>query len=331
MYSPSFHYTDKLVLNLVKIENLKTVISLSDLPYSVKQKLTQHAKATDLFHINHIINAELSLKDIEKVVAGTKLQDYDNDKYSIIMNFKQVQDFNRSTDADNFPEFDNSVIIHINKMMLNIWRETWEANYRNFNDKIDERWDTWLRHRDSTITGNQVEALMQELIDWYTFSIPTVSPIVRAAVCMFRMIEIAPFIAANKITLLAMLDYMLLKNGFSSKVYSSPAKIINSFEERLQKNIEATKQANDLSIWIEAFTSLVLQDLLEVRENLTKFVQAEEKSKQQPFLDLNKRQMKILKYLQTVPTIQREDFCQIMEVSTMTAFRDLNDLVRKNY
>ena len=55
----------------------------------------------------------------------------------------------------------------------------------------------------------------------------------------------------------------------------------------------------------------------------------DERAKKQPFLDLNPRQLKVLRYLQNVPYIKREDYCHMMDVSTMTAFRDVNDLVRK--
>jgi hypothetical protein len=32
----------------------------------------------------------------------------------------------------------------------------------------------------------------------------------------------------------------------------------------------------------------------------------------QPLLDLNKRQLKILRYLQTIPTVKREEYCQCL-------------------
>ena len=71
-------------------------------------------------------------------------------------------------------------------------------------------------------------------------------------------------------------------------------------------------------------------DLQESFDNVTGLLGEEEKrNTSQPFLDLNKRQLKILRYLQNIPTVQRDDYCQMMDVSTMTAYRDLNDLVSK--
>ena len=63
-------------------------------------------------------------------------------------------------------------------------------------------------------------------------------------------------------------------------------------------------------------------------ENLKDTIK-EGESKKQPFLNLNKRQLKILKYLQKISQIKREEYVEIMEVSTMTAYRDLDELVKK--
>ena len=69
--------------------------------------------------------------------------------------------------------------------------------------------------------------------------------------------------------------------------------------------------------------------MLETREEMVKTLNEEDKSSKKPFLDLNKRQLKILRYLQTIPTVKREDYVQMMDVSTMTAYRDLTELMEK--
>lgn len=81
--------------------------------------------------------------------------------------------------------------------------------------------------------------------------------------------------------------------------------------------------------WIEMFAQIIATEIKGVREKATRYSTDENKPTAQPFLNLNKRQLKILKYLQTIPTVKREDYVQMFDISTMTAFRDLNELLEK--
>jgi predicted HTH transcriptional regulator len=91
-----------------------------------------------------------------------------------------------------------------------------------------------------------------------------------------------------------------------------------------------SKQNFESSLWIERFVKSMARDVEEQKNEIDKqMAEEQEKNAKQPFLDLNKRQLKILKYLQTIPTVKREDYCAMMDVSTMTAYRDLDDLVNK--
>ncbi len=329
MYNPKFNYSDKLVLNLVKIEHNKTLLHSHDLNYNVRYKLAQHIKKIDIFHAAHSLKLEITLKDAEKVVAGNKLLEIEEPRSTILKNLKNTLDFNRSQQAESFGEFDTSVMLHLNKLLMLQWRETWEASFRTFNEKIDDRWDAFVQYADTSMPINKVKEEVDELIEWHKYSIPTIVPIVRAGVITYRLIEISPFIGANRYTISSIVDFMLAKNGHGAKSYISIFKIFDLGEERLLKALHASKLSGEITPWLDTFTSLYANETNSAREEMQGFLSQEEKSKQQPFLNLSKRQLKVLKYLQNVPTIKREDYCHMMEVSTMTAFRDLNDLVRK--
>lgn len=329
MYTPKFTYTDKLVQNLIKLEQNRIEITNTDLAYNTRFKLGSELRAKDIFHLATMLGLEITIREAEKLANNQRIDEIDEIRGIILRNYNNVLDFNRSNIADTYSEFDQPVMLHLTKLMLSQWRETWEASFRSFRAKIDDRWDNFVELRDRDIMENDIEKEINELVEWYKFSSSTITPIVRIAISIYRMIEIIPFNAGNKFIIAAILDYMLLKNGLSSKSYTSTMEIISANDSKLHKTFMAAKQSNDLSIWIDGFASILNSSLIDSREELGKFISQEEKSKQQPFLNLNKRQLKVLKYLQNVPTIKREDYCHMMEVSTMTAFRDLNELVRK--
>ncbi|MCA9381536.1 Fic family protein [Candidatus Dojkabacteria bacterium] len=329
MYTPKFNYSDKVVQNLVKIEKTKTQMEAIDLSYSIKNKIQFQNKAIDILHFSNFLGLEFTLKDAEKIVNAGKPENVDEVRGVILKNFKNALDFTRSNVADTYSEFDRPIILHLTKLILSQWRETWEVTFRNFEDRIDDRWDSYVGLRDTNIHSNEIENEMNELIEWYKYSSPTITPIVRIAVVFYRLIEISPFTAGNKFIISSIVDYLMMKHGFGARSNSSVLRMINQNEEKIQKAYDIVRKTYDLSHWIDIFTGMVMTDLGESREEIHEFIIEEEKSKQQPFLNLNKRQLKVLKYLQNVPTIKREDYCHMMDVSTMTAFRDLDDLVRK--
>jgi Fic family protein len=312
MYDPKFTYTDKLVSTLVKLENARTAITSMDITYENKYKLAQTAKTLDVFHLGHFLELDMTLKDADKIASGMKLDHLKDDNAYKLKNFRDALDFSRSQMSDSYAEVDLNTIMHFHKMIMNGWKKGWESSFRN-----------------QEIDNDKIEYELYELIEWYKSVTITITPVVRIGIFIYRFIELYPFAFGNKLTILSYTDYLMFKNGFASKVYSSVLKIFNSNEMKFFEAMDYSRKNFDLAIWLEIFTHAMFRDLMEIRENVSEFIKEEEKSKDQPFLDLNKRQLKVLRYLQTVPMIKREDYCHMMEVSTMTAFRDLNDLVRK--
>lgn len=330
MFQPNYTYTDKLVQNLLKIEHHKSHIENIDLSYDSKQKLQNQTKVLGMFHTAKLIGIqEITVKDAEKFAFARNYEQPKNVAYQMLVNFRNAIEFNRSSIADTYSELDETVLTHLNKLIIANWRETWDARLRNFNESVDERFDYWSTFRNREIDDNKRLQEIQETIDWFMLNSPSISFVIRLAVLQFKLIELAPFIAGNMLSMTAVIDYVTLKNNFGGKLFASIPEFLHTNTDSLLEAYTYSKQNHDMTFWLERFTENMLSHLVETRERVNKFLLEEEKSKQQPFLNLNKRQIKTLKYLQTVPTIKREDYCHMMDVSTMTAFRDLNDLVRK--
>jgi Fic family protein len=328
MFKPNFDYTDKLVSSLIKLENIKTQLSLLDFSYPIKHKLSLNSKTNDIFHLGHILGLDMTLKDAEKIAGGLRLDGFKDQNAFILNNFRGALEFNRSNIADTYSEVDFTVLLHINKLITSNWRETWDSRFRSESDEFIDK-DEWSGLRDTSILGSQVQNLMIELVEWYKTLAPSVTPVVRIGIILHRITEIAPYYAANTLSVVGLADYLLVKNGFAGKIYSSFVRNFDVNKHKYKEAFEVSRKSNDLTYWLETLTENLVKELSETKEDVGKFNEEDEKSKNQPFLDLNKRQLKVLRYLQTVPMIKREDYCHMMEVSTMTAFRDLNDLVRK--
>lgn len=328
MEEANYSISHRLLNNIVKIESAKIELEHNLPNYTVRSKLASRVKALNLFHLGHCLGINITLKDAEKLAEGRKLETNDT-KINVLNNFRNVLEYNRAGVGEVASEIDFNLLMHLNKIVLTDWRESWDVRFRVEGENVDNSLDNWQELRDTNLTTDQIEPALRELFDWYTANVTRLNGILLIGIMVFRLLEIMPFAAGNKLTILALVDHLMHKMGYSDKTFLP---VIRNFDVHEQDYYEAWhvgKKNYDLSIWLEKFASAIAKDIQENKADVDHFLAEEEKGSKQPFLDLNKRQLKILRYLQTIPTVKREDYCQMMEVSTMTAFRDLNDLVHK--
>ena len=329
MFSPELNITNKILTNIVNIEKEIVQLSNTDITTQQKTKLKSASKTLNLFHASHMIAFNMSLKEAEKISEG-KIFDHDSQNHIILNNIRNLHEFIRSSLQDEYIDIDSSILLHMNKILLSNWKEVWEVKFRNPQLIEDTDWNDWLNLTDRTIEPLTLQDEVRSAFDWYKITTQKSYPLIRIAILIFRLIQVAPFSHLNKFTIIGASDFLLKKNGYLGDDLLSTYRLFDNnntlFKDLITKiNIESPK---DLTLWVEHFTESLARELKSVSLDIQEFAKANPVVKK-TFLDLNKRQLKILKYLQTIPTVKREDYVQIMEVSTMTAFRDLNDLVTK--
>jgi hypothetical protein len=276
-----------------------------------------------------MLGVNITLKDAEKMAEGRKLE-LDIDKERILTNFRNAIEFNRSNVAEGYVELDGTVLLHLNKIMLTGWKDSWEVKFRESGEGIDARWEDWLHFIDQTIFPEMVIPQTSELLEWYHSTRGKLSDVIRVSILCLRLLEISPFAAGNKYTILALWDLLLYQYGYISGAQVPIIRIFDQHEQSFWKVWEIAQKSRDLTPWLESFAAVLYREIVTAKGDIDHLLSEEQsKNTAQPFLDLNKRQLKILRYLQNIPSVKREDYCQMMDVSTMTAFRDLNDLVRK--
>jgi Fic family protein len=329
MYKINYQLNDKILNELIRLEVLKTQIKDMDITGKDKLEMLDKSKSTNMFHLAHMIGVDLTLKDAAKAVEGKRVVTQDA-RGIILNNFKNAMEFNRADANDNYTDLDVNILLHLNRLLLNEWREVWDAKFRIGGENNETLLDNWLEIIDHEIQPSYIQEELTSVIDWYKSTNNKVHILIRVAVLVYALARIAPFSVLNKITTIALLDYLLFKAGYSRDAYLPS---VRNFDINDSEYLEAWNNAinndNNVTLWIERFISNLANDFEFMQEDMEKILHQDIRSSKQPFLDLNKRQLKILRYLQTIPTVKREDYVQMMDVSTMTAFRDLDDLVRK--
>lgn len=328
MYQPKYALSDNLILNLINFELAKKTIQEFEYDNATRKTMENKSKAINLFHLAHLIGVELTIKDAQKAVEGKKLVTNDA-RGTVLNNFRSVMEFIRSTVTENYVDLDINVILHINKILLTDWKEQWEAKVRTDADQIDSTLDTWINISDPQLNLAQREDRLSEVIYWYKSTLNKIHPLIRIAVLIYELAKIAPLAICNQITIICINDFLLQKHNYLNEAFIP---IVREFDLHNEEYIgiwDSIKMNDDITPWIERFILNLSKSLGEDKDRVVSDANMQKSSTKQPFLDLNRRQLKILRYLQTIPTVKREDYVQMMDISTMTAFRDLIDLVNK--
>ncbi|MBD3280947.1 DeoR family transcriptional regulator [Candidatus Dojkabacteria bacterium] len=326
MFEPKHQISNNILNSIVKLEVQKKSIEFAGTGTKLRNKLQKRAKALNLFHFAHIIGINITLKDAERLADGKKLVT-DDARGTILNNFRNTLEFSRSNIAETYVDIDLNILTHLNKILLTDWKESWDAKFRTAGEELDLSLENWATYRDKSIQSERIQNEVIDLIDWYKSNISRIHPLIRIAIFVSRFIEISPFVYANKLTAIAIADFLLYKSNYVEKTFLPTSRHFDVYEDEYLESWN--KDSEDQTLWIERFTRNLANDMLETRNEIKRELKEEESTSRKPFLDLNKRQLKILRYLQTIPTVKREDYVQMMDVSTMTAFRDLNGLVKK--
>src|SRR6185369_11953085 len=126
----------------------------------------------------------------------------------ILNNFKNVMEFNRADASDTYTDLDINILLHINRLLLNEWREIWDAKFRISGAENETLLDNWLELKNPEIQPAYIQDELTSLIEWYKSSVNKVHPLIRIAAVIYEFVRIAPFVVLNKLTVIGLLDYL---------------------------------------------------------------------------------------------------------------------------
>lgn len=328
MYDPRIKLTHNILNDIVKFEIEKKGIDDLALDDDITMKMRLGANSSDIFHLANLFGVNITVKVARKIAAG-KTTSIGDERGQYLTNFRNAMEYILATQTAYFPVQGN-VLVHLNKILIKGIAEDWDAKYRISGEDVNTKDDSWVEFRDVKIAPAQVQSLALEPLDWFTGGGSKIHPLIRIPAIIYRLIRIAPFVMGNKLTILAVLKYLFFK---SEMLLGGMLPVIKNFDVYQKDYTESWKQAiaegEDITLWVERFIKNYAGSIVEIREKLNKTIEEHKEKNKQPFLNLNRRQLKILRYLQNIPKVKREEYVEMMDVSTMTAYRDLNELVSK--
>lgn len=325
------YLSHNIVKNLIALEHSVRCLAENRDGTKQKRELSRANDTDTLFYLVNEMGFNLSLKDTEKLVAEKKIvtKDFRGD---LVENLKATIELSRKIALDKNVSNNLNVMLDVNKSIGGKVVEDWQLNYRAAGEDFSRVFDnmiaaispqTQLAAGASETYANSVN----ELLGIFSPQNEENRFLQISRFCL-ELIRLHPFITYNKYTILFIAHTLISKTvGYENNLINLGEFFTQNVEEivsvaRLDDEIERNIK------WNELFIGFCNNKMSGKYKQIVNEVKGSSAGSDKPFLDLNKRQLKILKYLQTIPTVKREDYVQMMDVSTMTAYRDLQQLVK---
>lgn len=326
MFNPKYRITDKILSNLTKISEIKSLVEKSNITpareiYLKKIATIGMAHSSTSIEGNTLDEYQVRmLADGEKVVADNK-QILEVENY--LKSLKLVDKIHESKKS-----FDEKEILAIHKLVttglidgkkVGVFRKgpVYIVNISLFG------------HRELVYTPpkfDRVEPLIKDLLEWMNNE-DEIHPIIKAGIFHYQYVSIHPFTDGNgRSTRLLTLLY-LYQNGYVFKKSMILDNFYNNDRKKYYQSLQTgedfkSRENADLTNWLEYFTEGFLFEAQKVKDLILSF---SKKSKASAVL--NKDELKIVDFAVNLGKITSDEAMNILSVPKRTAQDKLKKLV----
>ena len=330
MFSPNFTITNKILINIAKIEAAEEVIKHSPLLPLWEKQFKEEAIVRQVHHGTHVEGNMLHFTEAKDVLQGKEIIGRPRDIQEII-NYRKVVELIDEEANKKIEKITELLIKKIHRIIVNKILPDEEAGEYRLKQVIIRNSQT------GEVTFRppppiEVPFLMREFFYWLNKDDKEqLHPILKAGIAHHEMVRIHPFIDGNGRIARAVATLLLFLGGYDIRRFFSLEEFYDkdavSYYENLQK-----ASAGDLTSWLEYFTLGAGIEFEKIKEKILK-VSKDVKLKERfggQQIYLTERQIKIIEYLQEIGFLQNQSFAAIFpDISEDSVLRDLQDLLKK--
>lgn len=329
MYSPNYYITNKILHHIVQFELAYKDIQNIPLPIKEKRDFYSNVNNENLYYIAKLIGLNISMKDADKIFTGKEINILDKPKV-ILINYRNAIEFISQMSKDKYLNLAPGTLLHLNKILTSNWTDSWNSGrFRNKEENYHDEYDRWAQIRNVKSLKDFNQQYITEVLDWVKETRFQVHPLIKIAVAVYEIFSCYPFFAGNQITILGLTEMLYSEFGIWQKGLLPVNRHFHTNEEQYIKALTACIESCDITMWIELFVKGVDNDTQQVKEQIYRIEQEKVQQKKKMFLGLNSRQLQAINYLKKYSQITRKKYTEMMGISFMSSYRDLNELVKR--
>ena len=310
-----FNVSLDLFNNLINLTEINSKLKLLD----VSHKIIEDINIEDFIYFSKLLNLDISTIDIKTYALGLhKIED--NFYNHITAGYRNSNEMIHSFDIYKNDIFSLNVISRINRVISEKTVEVWESGKLR-NDDFPYNGEHDFFYTSNMIPSDKINDSLYELSTLYKNE--DYPKILKVFILTYNLFLLKPFCALNDLSIVVIMKLLLFDIDFFS--YIPYLKIIYENKDSLDISL-------DLNTWINNFSRIMVDNLREEYDYIMKYTSLEKRRYLSDKLisTLNQRQRNIFFFLLENKNISRLEYSRIYKISSMTAYRDLNDMKNKN-
>jgi Fic family protein len=332
MYTPSFKVTNKIIMDIGKIEASREVIINAPLLPLWEKRFQEEALVRTVHHGTHLEGNQLDFDEAKEVVLSQNLHSIRTRDVQEVINYREVMDYLEKALSQEKQTITEAMFKKIHQLAVNkILPVNLAGNYRLKRVVIKDSASGEVTFRPPE--PEQIPYLINQFLSWLNKTTKDeMHPAIKAGIAHYELVRIHPFIDGNGRAARSVATLVLYSQGYDIRRFFSLEEYYDknplAYYEHLQK-----AGGGDLTPWLEYFIRGIAQEFSKIKEKIQKLSSDSHlKHKlggKQVFL--NERQTKIIEYIQEVGFLQNQAFSSLFpDYSEDTILRDLKDLMAKN-
>ncbi len=330
MFNPVFEITNKILVNIAKIEAAEEVIKHSPLLPLWEKKFKEEAIVRAVYHGTHIEGNQLQKEDAKDILEGKEVIGRPRDVQEII-NYRKVIEVIDEEASKKIEKITEALIKKLHRTIVyKILPPEQAGEYRTKQVVIRNSATGEITFRPPPPL--EVPFLMREFIYFLNRDDKDkIHPVLKAGIAHHELVRIHPFIDGNGRVARVLATLILFLGGYDIRRFFSLEEYYDKDAASYYQNLQKASNG-DLTAWLEYFTYGAAVEFEKIKEKILKIskdVKLKEKfgGKQ---IFLTERQIKLVEYIQEVGYIQNQIFKEIFpDISEDTVLRDLQDLIKK--
>ncbi|MBU1087120.1 MAG: Fic family protein [Candidatus Omnitrophica bacterium] len=331
-FNPKYNITEKILNNLTFIASAREVIEQAHLVPKWEASLRRQAKLRNTHSSTAIEGNKLTLEQVEALSEGKDIIATDKDKKEVLNYLEALDAVHSFTEKGKIKVQD---ILNIHRMVSKgVLRDNKESGV--FRDR-----QVYVGRRIFDGTGFKEEVeymppktenvpdLVKEFIDWLNMDKTwKINPVLLAGIAHYEIARIHPFIDGNGRTARLIATLIIYLSGFDHRRLFA----LDDFYDRDRQAYYAALKTvqennNDISKWLEYFTSGVAYSVNEVKEAVLKLgLKKKRVSKAQ--VSLTDKQMKIVEFMNAHGKAANKDLQALFKISAQAVHNELSKLVK---
>ena len=329
MFKPNFKITNKIINYLTDIAAARELILNAPLLPQWEVKLRKEAIVKMAHHSTSIEGNPLTLEQVKNLLAGKEIVAWEKDKKEVI-NYVKVLEYIDKLGEERIKNITEKIILKIHYITTHdILPKKQSGCYRKVPVAVVDGYGKVVFQPPS---NKKIPNLMKDFSSWLNSNqAQELNPILLSGCSHYEFVRIHPFVDGNGRTARALATLVLYLKGFDTKRFFALDDYYNEERGRYYAALQTVDQKTlDITRWLEYFCEGVAVSMNRVKQTVLEFSYDRKLKEKKGQIFLDKRQMKILKHLQTNPRISISEIQEMFNISREMANRIIKVLLEQN-